>query len=172
VGAPARSLGFCRAYPGPYALPDDAPFHLRKRREQVQEELGHRAVRAGIDGFRGAQETNPERNKFLDRTNAMSHAAAPTIQLPNQHSIEAVKPGVPQQAVELRSAGRGPAKARIYILLKDLKALPDLLAQFAELHLAALVCGAHGSVDGEMHGSLHERSVRVQSQARNEALGC
>ena len=41
----------------------------------MQQELRHRALRAGVDGFRGAEEANPQANEFLDAADAVGDAA-------------------------------------------------------------------------------------------------
>ena len=53
------------------------PLHLLESGEQVQQELRHRALRAGVDGFRRAEEANPQANQFLDAADAGLGLAAP-----------------------------------------------------------------------------------------------
>lgn len=101
----------------------------------------------------------------------MRHAAAPAIQLPDQHGLEAAQPRVAQQPIELRATVRGPAEAGIHVLSKYLPALPlDVLAQFSKLHLATLVRSTHPGVDGHDHvtmSALTGRKVNVQDDAEN-----
>ena len=70
VGAPGAFPWPLRADPGPNALPDNSPLHLRKCREQVQQKLGHRALGAGVDGLRRAKEPDSEADtsSWIDRT--------------------------------------------------------------------------------------------------------
>ena len=70
----------------------------------------------------------------------MRHAAAPAIELPDQHALELLEPGIAEELVEPRPAGDGAAESRIYLFLKDLPALlRNVLAEFVELHFATLV---------------------------------
>jgi hypothetical protein len=50
LGRPRRvPRAFAARDPGTHALPDNPPFHLCERREQVHQELGHGAFRARVD---------------------------------------------------------------------------------------------------------------------------
>jgi hypothetical protein len=83
----------------------------------------------------------------------MRHAPTPAVQLPYQHPFELLEPSIAEELIEPRPTGSGPAESRIYILCKDLPALfGDVLTQFVELHLAALVRSAHSGVNGDDHG--------------------
>jgi hypothetical protein len=82
----------------------------------------------------------------------MGHAAAPTIELPDQDRLEPLEAGIPKE-LKPRAAGGGSAKARIYIFLKDLPTLlGHVFSKGVELHVATLVCCAHSGVYGDDHG--------------------
>jgi len=88
------------------------------------------------------------------------HTAAPAIEFPDNDRFELAEPGVAKELVEPRAAGRGPAEARIYVLLKDFPStLGDVLPQFVEPRFATLVRSADSGANGDDHGlQLHERS--------------
>jgi hypothetical protein len=76
----------------------------------VQQEARHRAIRAGVDALRGAEEPDAEGDQFLDAANAVSYTTAPTIELPHEHGLEPAEAGVVEQAVELGAARLAPLK--------------------------------------------------------------
>jgi hypothetical protein len=83
----------------------------------------------------------------------MGHAAAPSIQLPHQHTLEPLEPGVPEKLVEPRTAGGGTAESRIYVFLKDLPALAgDIFSEGVELRIATLVRRTDSGVNSDDHG--------------------
>ena len=91
----------------------------------MQQEPGHGVGLVGVQVLGHRQEPDAQRDQFLDGADAVGHAAAPAVQLPHQHGVDAPGARILQEPVELRPAGPGSTPARIYVFSKD---LPEGLA--------------------------------------------
>jgi hypothetical protein len=152
VGVLAAFPWLLPPYPGLMnTLPNDPRFISAKAANKCKRNLGiGLSAPVSIDsvGLRNRMPTDTS----SDGADAMRHATAPAVQLPDKHSFELTQPGFAQELVQARAAEGGPTETRIYILCKDLEpALGDILAQFVKLHLATLV-GADSGVYGDDHG--------------------
>ena len=101
----ARSLGLCLTDAGANALPDIPRSISANAANKCNRNLDI-GLSAPVSMTLGrAEEPDSQGNQLLDRPDAMRHAAAPAIELPDQHGFEPAEPGVAKELVEPRPAG-------------------------------------------------------------------
>ena len=108
------------AHASRHALADDLALQFGESGHDVQQKPRHGVALVRVDVLRHGHEPDAERREFLDALDRVRHAPAPSVQLPDEHGIEAPLAGVGHEPVQLRPTGLGAAPSGIDVLAGDL----------------------------------------------------
>ena len=117
-GTLPASLGFRR----PYSVtrsPNQFALQFGESRKDVKEEPRHRIGVLGVEVLGDGDKTNTERNQFLNAFDGGGNAPPPSVQLPDQHRIDAASASVFEQSVQFWPRYGCAAPAGVQILIGD-----------------------------------------------------
>lgn len=102
-----------------HTLPNQFALQFGESRKDVKEEPRHRIGVLGVEVLGDGDKTNTERNQFLNAFDGGGNAPPPSVQLPDQHRIDAASASVFEQSVQFWPRYGCAAPAGVQILIGD-----------------------------------------------------
>jgi len=101
----------------PHPLPNQLPFELGKRQQDIEREPAHAG--AGVEGLRDRHERHVMGIEQLNDLGEISERAGEPIDLVNQHNVDRPRPDIGQELPHGRTLERGAGECTIVVAVRE-----------------------------------------------------